>query len=274
MATSYEQLLNSLARSSAMATSANLQRYDQAMSIYDEIIKTYSPGGSFGKGVRGQLEKQKVRDVGAETQDLISSGLYGTSTQAATGRKWEESVGAPARLRLEDIQMQRLSQAQLDKAGFIERREDVGPDMSMLYGLAQQGGQYTSAPVDSGLGSNFGPAQPVPTSGPRTYGAPGGTPKTPPAPYSSTPTTTPTTSQGSTTTGQKMEWEEYYEGRAGIPTSNVPTSLKSMMGGGESEGNAPAHATGFQDTYNYASQLYKKTGQKLSQQAAYGQLYG
>lgn len=272
MATSYQDLLSQLARSSAMATSANLKRYDQAMSIYDEIIKTYSPGGSFGKGVLGQLEKQKVRDVGAETQDLISSGLYGTSTQAATGRKWEESVGAPARLRLEDIQMQRLSQAQLDKAGFIERREDVGPDMGMLAGLAQQAGQYSttrtinrSQPTQQGV-------QPLQskafTPGPSIVGT------RPVERYSPTAYSSTLGGTGATTAPQKMEWEEYYEGRAGIPTSNVPTSLKSMMGGGESEGNAPAHATGFQDTYNYASQLYKKTGQKLSQQAAYGQLYG
>lgn len=123
------------------AKAANLKRYEQAMSIYDEIISRYRPGGEFGEAALGQLEKRKVRDVGKETQQLISSGLYGTTTMAATGRRWEEGVGGPERLKLEDIQMQRLSQAQVGKAGFIERREDIGPDYGMIAQLSSQVGQ-------------------------------------------------------------------------------------------------------------------------------------
>lgn len=120
------------------ARAANERRYTQAMSIYDEIIKRYQPGGTFGQAALGQLEKQKVRDVGTETQQMISSGLYGTTTTAGLPSKWEAEVGAPSRLRLEDIMMERLSQAQIGKAGFIERREDVYPDVGGYAGYAQQ----------------------------------------------------------------------------------------------------------------------------------------
>jgi len=72
-------------------------------------------------------------------QQMISSGLYGTTTAAGAGRRWEEAVGAPARLRLEDIMMQRLSQAQVGKAGFMERIEEPYPDYAMMAGLMQQG---------------------------------------------------------------------------------------------------------------------------------------
>jgi len=120
------------------ARQANEQRYAQAMAIYDEIIKRYQPGGTFGKAALGQLETQKVRDVGRETQQMISSGLYGTTTTAGLPTKWEAEVGAPSRLRLEDIMMQRLSQAQIGKAGFIERREDVYPDVGAYAGYAGQ----------------------------------------------------------------------------------------------------------------------------------------
>lgn len=137
MASLYEQLR----QQEQAAKEANLKRYSEAMQIYDEIISRYRTGGEFGKAALGQLGKQKIRDVGAETQQLISSGLYGTTTMAGTGRRWEESVGAPARLKLEDIQMQRLSEAQIGKAGFIERREDVGPDYGQAAGLASQIGQ-------------------------------------------------------------------------------------------------------------------------------------
>lgn len=133
--------LNELMAAQAEANKANELRYQQGMAIYDEIINRYQPGGTFGKAALGQLEKQKVRDVGAETQQLISSGLYGTTTAGGTGRRWEESVGAPARLRLEDIMMERLSQAQVGKAGFIERREDVGPGLGTIADLAAGIGQ-------------------------------------------------------------------------------------------------------------------------------------
>lgn len=122
------------------ALAANEKRYAQAMAIYDEIITRYQPGGTFGKAALGQLEERKERDVGTETQAQISGGLFGTTAQAGLGTKWEAEVGAPARLKLEDIMMERLSQAQLGKAGFIERREDVYPDVGAAAGYASQGG--------------------------------------------------------------------------------------------------------------------------------------
>ena len=133
------------------ALAANEKRYAQAMAIYDEIISRYQPGGGFGKAALGQLEEQKVRDVGEETQAQISGGLFGTSVTAGLGTKWESEVGAPARLRLEDIMMERLSQAQLGKAGFIERREDVYPDVGAAAQYAAQaggGGQTISGTAD------------------------------------------------------------------------------------------------------------------------------
>jgi len=148
MANDLSTLLQSFQQQQESSQAANLRRYSEAMAIYDEIIQRYRPGGEFGRAALGQLEARKIRDVGKETQQLISSGLYGTTTMGATGRRWEEAVGAPERLRLEDIQMQRLSQAQIGKAGFIERREDVGPDYGMVAQLASQAAQ---APTGGGM---------------------------------------------------------------------------------------------------------------------------
>ena len=128
----YGGLIGQIGTQQASAKRANLQRYAQMMDIYNKIIARVQPGGTFEKAGLGEIEKAKTKGVGQETQQMISSGMYGTTTAAGIGRGWEADVGAPARLRLEDIMEQRLTTAQLGKAGAIERREDVYPDYSSL----------------------------------------------------------------------------------------------------------------------------------------------
>ena len=130
------------------AKQANERRYAQAMAIYDEIINRYQPGGTFGKAALSQLEAQKTRDVGEATQKQISSGLFGVQTTAGLPQKWEAEVGAPSRLRLEDLMMERLSQAQMQKASFIERREDEYPDLNAIMQAASAGGTVQSGTAD------------------------------------------------------------------------------------------------------------------------------
>ncbi|GAH02134.1 unnamed protein product [marine sediment metagenome] len=95
MANAVGTLLQRFQQQEESAKAANIQRYEQAMQIYDEIISRYRPGGEFGRAALGQLEARKVTDVGRETQQLISSGLYGTTTMGAIGRRWEEAVPEP-----------------------------------------------------------------------------------------------------------------------------------------------------------------------------------
>lgn len=143
---------------------ANIKRQKQIESIFDEVIARYQPGGTFGKSYLQQLGAQKVRDVGAGTQNLISSGMYGTTTTAGLPTKWEAEVGAPARLKLEDIQMERLSQSQLGKASFLERIEEPYPDYSSLLQASAAsgsaggggGGGYSIA-SGGGLPTNYNP---------------------------------------------------------------------------------------------------------------------
>lgn len=148
-------LQNQLTSAVSQANTANQRRAEQAGAIYDEIINRYQPGGSFGKAALGQLETQKKKDVGKQTQGLISSGLYGTTTATGLGKQWESDVGQPSRLRLEDLMMERLSQAQLGKASFLERQEDVGPDLGQIGNLMSQTG---GGGVVSGGGPVGGPS--------------------------------------------------------------------------------------------------------------------
>ena len=156
------------------AKAANLQRYNQAMAIYDEIINRYQPGGAFETSALSMLEGTKKRDVASGAQKLVSSGLYGTTRAAGLGTAWEQEVGAPSRLKLEDLMMERLSGAQLGKAGFMERREDEYPDPGMFAqlagGLGEAGGggyqqpsyQPSSRPaISGGLGYTPGGVTPA-----------------------------------------------------------------------------------------------------------------
>jgi hypothetical protein len=172
----FQDLIQELQKQQESANLANEKRYGQMMAIYDEAIGRYQPGGSFETEALRQLEVGKGRAIGKETQDLISSGLFGTTTKAALGGKWEEQVGAPSRLKLEDIMMQRLTAAQLGKAGAIERREDVGPGYDLIAQLASQygqgaGGGYMSSAQPYRQTINRAPGAYYPT-GPRSSGGP------------------------------------------------------------------------------------------------------
>jgi len=159
MAVDLSSILAKIEEQSKVAQVENLKRYEQAMAIYDEIVTRYQPGGEFEKKSLTDLERRKTRDVGAEEGKLISSGLSGTTVAGGVGRRWEEEVGTPERLKLEDVLMQRLSAAQQGKAEFIERREDTYPDYGLVAQLASQsasGGGDTGDGGTSGGGSAGG----------------------------------------------------------------------------------------------------------------------
>ncbi|KKN59422.1 hypothetical protein LCGC14_0542570 [marine sediment metagenome] len=165
MAKSYAQMLADFKKREEDSIAANQRRLDQTTAIFDEIINRYKPGGSFGRGYLSQLENQKVQDVGQESQQMISSGLYGTTTAAGAGQRWEANVGATARLKLEDVQMERLSQAQVGKAGLIERVENPAPNLDYIIALTQA--QSSSSGGGGGGGTSGGQR-------PRSYGTSGG----------------------------------------------------------------------------------------------------
>ena len=131
-APAYSGLTRQIGAQSASARRANIERRKQIEGMYDKMMGMVEPGGAFEKRGLGEIERARTKGVGQETQQMISSGMYGTTTAAGVGRKWEADVGAPARLRLEDIMQQRQLGVMGQKAGFLERIEDVYPDYSSL----------------------------------------------------------------------------------------------------------------------------------------------
>ncbi len=130
----YSGLISGFQKQAEGARQANLARQQRIEGIYSSMLERYQPGGTFEKAGLGQIERAKTKGVGQETQQMISSGMYGTTTAAGTGRRWEADVGAPARLRLEDIMGQRRTGIQQQKAGFLERIQQPYPDYSALMG--------------------------------------------------------------------------------------------------------------------------------------------
>lgn len=154
MATAYQDLLNLFEKREESTRLSNLSRKDQVSKIYSDIIKRYEPGGAFGAGYEEQIQRQKVSDVGATAQRDISRGLYGIQPYE---QEWEATTGASARLKLEDIRMERLSGAQSGMASFLERIEEPGPDYSSLLAASQSQGS------GGGGGSSYGQYRPLPT---------------------------------------------------------------------------------------------------------------
>jgi len=134
-APSYRGVTAGFGRAAERQRQANIVRQKRIESLYGEMMARFQPGGAFEKRGLAEIERQKTRGVGREMQQMISSGMYGTTTAAGAPRRWEAEVGAPARLRLEDIMQQRLTGIQQQKAGFLERIQEPYPDYRLLMSM-------------------------------------------------------------------------------------------------------------------------------------------
>ena len=90
-------------------------------NILNEIIARYQPGGGFGKAATKVYEQQKGKSLASSRQSLVSAGLGGTSVGAGLETAYEQEVGQPFRLGVEEARTGALTQAMMAKAGFMER---------------------------------------------------------------------------------------------------------------------------------------------------------
>ena len=125
----YDSFLADFQKRETGAREANLARETEIRGTYDQLISQGQ--GAFRTAGLADIERSKTQAIGAGTQQLISSGLYGTTTAAAIPVQ-AENQAALSRLKLEDIVQQRQTELKLGKAGFVERIEDPYPDYSVL----------------------------------------------------------------------------------------------------------------------------------------------
>lgn len=93
--------------------------------VLEKIIKQYQAGSEFGKGEKALLGRAKTKAMAGVGQQLVSAGLAGTTAGASAGQRWEEEIGMPARLKLEDVRVERLMQALLAKAGYLQEERKM-----------------------------------------------------------------------------------------------------------------------------------------------------
>jgi len=149
------------------ANQANLKREEEIRGLLDTVIGTYAPGGSYMQGVEAMLERQKKQYLGSATQNLISSGLYGSTMMAGLPKKFEEEIGMPTRAKLEDVRTQAYTGALGQKASFIEGIQNIAPDYGTLAQLTAQASSVPEPSLSDWLAQNFG-SIPKATTTPKT----------------------------------------------------------------------------------------------------------
>ena len=142
-------------RGKETAEQATKKRENEIRSLFDEIISMYKPGGSYGAGTEAMLGREKQKYLGSAMQNLISSGMYGSTMTAAMPKKFEEEVGMPTRAKLEDLRYDRLASALGQKASFVERIEDQTPSYELMAGLQQQASAQPQQSLEDWLYGTF-----------------------------------------------------------------------------------------------------------------------
>ena len=125
----YTSFLADFQKRETGAREDNLARETEIRGTYDQLIGQ-DQGVARTAGL-ADIERGKTQAIGAGTQQLISSGLYGTTTAASIPVQAENQASL-SRLKLEDTLQQRTNQLKLGKAGFVERIEQPYPDYSLL----------------------------------------------------------------------------------------------------------------------------------------------
>ncbi len=127
----YSSLIADFQKREEGALEANKAREAEIRQTYAGLISRSETGGAAKAAGLAEIEQTKTRAVGAGTQQMISSGLYGTTTAAAIPAQAESQAGLQ-RLKLEDMLQQRTQELKLGQAGFVERIETPYPDYNML----------------------------------------------------------------------------------------------------------------------------------------------
>ena len=154
MANGFQDIIRQMQTAQEKANLLNEQRYQQALAQFETL----------GQAGRTRIERQAAQRQATATQSLISRGLGGTTITSAVGRGIASDV---------EFQRQQLEESvAMQKAGLIERRTDVGPDLGMFANLLQAAGQEQVGAGPGGRQLISGGLGPMASRGLTAFGQP------------------------------------------------------------------------------------------------------
>lgn len=135
MALNFQKLIDQIQAAQKKANKANEERYQQILGLLSGL----------GTAGRERISRQTAQQQAQATQSLITRGL-GSTTITEAARRGIASDAELARQQLEES-------IAIQKAGVMERRQDIGPDWAMYANLLQAaaaGGDSDKRQVISG----------------------------------------------------------------------------------------------------------------------------
>lgn len=128
---SLQSLISDMQTREQEALDKNKAREVEIRGIYDSLITKSRTGGAAKVAGLADIEQSKKKAIGGGLQQMVSSGLYGT-TVASSIPVQAENQASLSRLKLEDLLEQRTQNLELNKSSFVERIENPYPDYNLL----------------------------------------------------------------------------------------------------------------------------------------------
>lgn len=107
---------------------------EDILKVIEETIQQYRPGGEFAVSRGQQLAEKRGTVIPEMYSGLISAGLGGTTIKQTVPTRFESEIAKPFQTETDLLRSQRLMEALLAKAGFMERAEQ----RTQEYNLAQE----------------------------------------------------------------------------------------------------------------------------------------
>lgn len=150
-------LVGTIQEQADVARAANEERYAQGLGIHEELVSDLGAGGTMETAALQQYERQKQLDMATQTQQMVSSGLYGTTMPGTLAATYEEQVGVPYKTQLAETMAGRRAEAMRGQAGFIERREDTPPSPELMASLVQTASARPEEDTTAGITEEVAP---------------------------------------------------------------------------------------------------------------------
>lgn len=154
--------LNTTTAAAAPAAPAGPSVSPEARTALQAAMARYEPGGGYGQGVETALERGRTQAMSGGMQNLVSSGLAGTTIAGGLGKKYEQEVAAPARAQVEENRASAISSLQVMLAQMEQGGYQAGLSRSFQSGESALNRAYQSSFPTSTPATSYQPQRSQP----------------------------------------------------------------------------------------------------------------